>query len=98
MSIKYASTPQMTYGPRQSANPWSRFPAGARPIATAPEQSAAPILVHEADGKSCWAIFHRNGWQRLAPFRDHKSGAVNWRMNGERVPHPVAWSPPQRKK
>jgi hypothetical protein len=93
MSLKYSDKPQMHYGPRQSASPWARFPQGAQPIATAPEQSATPILVHEANGQSHWALYHRNGWQKLAPFRDHKSGAVSWRMCGEQVTQPVAWSP-----
>jgi hypothetical protein len=93
MSLKYSDKPQVHYGPRQSGSPWARFPQGAQPIATAPEQSATPILVHEANGQSHWALYHRNGWQKLAPFRDHKSGAVSWRMCGEQVTQPVAWSP-----
>src|ERR1700746_1244970 len=93
MSIKYASTPQVHYGPRQSASPWARFPQGAQSIASAPQQSAIPVQVHEANGKTHWALYHRNEWQKLAPFKDPKSGAVTWRMDGTRIPHPVVWSP-----
>jgi hypothetical protein len=91
MSLKFSDKPQVYRS--QAASPWARFPQGAQPIATAPQQSATAIQVHEADGKTHWALYHQNEWRKLAPFRDHKSGAVTWRMNGERVNRPVAWSP-----
>src|SRR5215813_7600208 len=96
-SIKYASTPQLHYGPRQSANPWTRFPQGSQPITSAPTQSATPIVVYESNGQGHWALYHNDGWRKLSPFKDHKSGAVNWRMDGTRISHPVAWSYPRKK-
>jgi hypothetical protein len=101
MPIRYASTPQIRYGgsgSRYDVQP----PAGSYPISTAPTQSAQPVIVYENDGKGgykgSWALFHRDGWRRLSPFKDHKSGAISWRMDGTQISHPISWSPPRRGK
>jgi hypothetical protein len=90
MALKYTTEP---YGGTTKQDDWrSRFPANARPIATAPEQSARPVLIYEPDGKSHWCLHHRGQWQKLQPFRDGRDGSVAWRMNGEQVAQPVAWA------
>jgi hypothetical protein len=91
MSFKYSDKPQVGRNATSRYN--MQLPAGSLPIASVPLQSATPIQVHDADGKTHWALYHRNEWQKLAPFKDHRSGAINWRMCGERVAQPVAWSP-----
>jgi len=98
MSLKFSDRPQLHSGNRGSvADIWQRFPQGAQPIATAPERTSQPIIVHEANGFQHWAINHRGAWQKLAPFKDWKTGAVSWRMDGTQIPQPVAWSLPRKK-
>src|SRR5262245_52658346 len=75
----------------------SRFPQGSQPIATAPQHSAQPVWVMTANGQGNWALHHNGAWQKLQPFKDFKSGAVTWRMNGEQISQPVAWSMPRKK-
>jgi hypothetical protein len=96
MVLKYADTPQLHYGGQQS-DPWKRFPQGSQPIATAPAASATPLLIYDATGKGYWALRHRDGWQKLSPYKDHVTGAVSWRMNGEQVQQPIAWALPQKR-
>jgi hypothetical protein len=100
MSLKFSDKPQLLYGGsnRHSQNWGSRFPQGAQPIATAPQNSATPVIVYEPNGKGHWALNHGGGWRKLAPFKDWRSGAVQWRMTGESINQPSAWSLPQRKK
>ena len=98
MALKYASTPQLHSGNRGSvADIWQRFPQDAQPIATAPERTSQPIIVMEANGHQHWALHHKGAWQKLEPFKDWRSGAVSWRMCGESIPQPVAWSMPRKK-
>src|SRR5262245_11315315 len=97
MSLKYSDKPQLRYGGDGSRYDFqNRSPQGSQPIASAPENTAQPVIVIEANGHQHWAIHHRNAWRKLAPFKDHRSGAVQWRMDGTTVPNPVAWSPPKR--
>jgi hypothetical protein len=91
MTLRYTSRPYA--GGRQTSNVWQRFPAGAQPIATAPVASATPVVIYDASGKSFWALSHRDSWQKLHPFKNSHSGAVQWRMIGEPVSQAVAWSP-----
>jgi len=95
LTLKFSDKPQV-YGDQRRGSAWDRFPQGAQPIATAPERSSQPVVVIEANGHQHWALHHRGSWQKLAPFKDHRSGAVNWRMSGESIPQPVAWLLPKR--
>jgi len=74
-----------------------RFPEGAQPMATAPERSGTPVWVMTANGQGSWALHHNGAWQKLQPYKDFKSGAVSWRMCGEHISQPVAWSLPRKK-
>jgi hypothetical protein len=96
MSLKYTNRPQ--YGSPSAVDQLrSKLPADAQPIATAPRASATPIVVYGADGKGHWALAHRDSWHKLAPYKDFRTGAVSWRMNGEQIPHAIAWSLPRKK-
>src|SRR5215475_2649447 len=98
MSLKISDKPQLHYGNQGSANDiWKRFPAGAQPIATAPERTSQPIVVYEPNGTGHWALHHNGAWRKLAPFKDFRDGSVRWRMDGTEVSNAVAWSPPQKK-
>jgi hypothetical protein len=94
MSLKFLNKSQISGN--QQSNPWARFPAHAQSMASAP-QTSQPILIHEANGKTSWALHHMGSWRKLAPFKDHKTGAVSWRMDGTQVSNPVAWSLPRKK-
>src|SRR5262245_36739798 len=96
MVLKYASTPQVNYGGNQgSGNPFARFPEGARPIATAPETST-PLIIYESNGAGHWAMHYSGAWRKLAPFKDWRTGAVSWRMDGTMINNPVAWGMPRK--
>ena len=99
MSLKFSDKPQLHGGDGQGsvANIWRRFPQGAQPIATAPERTATPIVVYEANGQGHWALHHNQAWRKLAPFKDFRDGSVSWRIDGTEIPNPVAWSMPQKK-
>src|SRR5262249_50388524 len=97
MTLKFSNKPQLSYGNQGSVSDiWRRFPEGAQPIATAPERSATPIIVHEPNGTAHWALHHHGAWRKLAPFKDWRSGAVSWRMDGTEIANPVAWSLPRK--
>ena len=96
MSLKFSNRAVLHYGGQES-NLWNRFPQGAQPIASAPQNSAQPVIVYESNGKGHYALYHRNGWQKLSPFKDSKDGSVSWRMDGTEIPA-VAWALPQRKR
>jgi hypothetical protein len=99
MVLKFLDKPQLGRNPSGAGDDWrSRFPEGSQPIATAPEQTSTPIVVYSADGTAQWALPHRGGWAKLQAYKDFKTGAVSWRMNGEHVNQPVAWSSPRRGK
>jgi hypothetical protein len=89
--IKYSNTPQINYG-RQTTNPWSRFPAHARPITSAPTLGSQAIRVYDPSGKPHWALWHCSAWRGLSPRRDSKTGAVTWAMDGSLINQAVAWS------
>jgi hypothetical protein len=92
MSLRYSNKPQLNYGqPSAVDKVISRLPESARPIGTAPQASATPVQIVDSDGKVAWCLHHRDGWRKLAPERDMKTGAVQWRMNGESVRQPIAW-------
>ena len=94
MSLKFLTTPQVNFGsPGAADRVRSKLPADALPIATAPAASATPVIVYGVDAKGHWALHHRGGWQKLAPFKDSQTGAVSWRMNGEEINQPIAWLP-----
>ena len=96
MSLKYTNKPQ--YGALSAVDQLrSKLPADAQPIATAPRASSTPVIVYGSDGKGHWALAHRDSWHKLAPYKDFKTGAVSWRMNGEQIPHAIAWSLPRKK-
>ena len=90
--LKYASTPQLRYGGNEQSRLRIRAPNGAHPISTANEHTSQPVVLYEHDGKSCWGIHHNGAWRKMAPFKDWRSGEVQWRMSGELV-NPVGWSP-----
>jgi hypothetical protein len=96
LSLRFSNKPVVNYGNQQS-NPWARFPQGAQPIASAPQQSAQAIVAFEPNGKGHYAMQHRGQWIEMGPNRDSKTGAVSWRMNGT-VINAVAWMPIPRKK
>jgi hypothetical protein len=94
MVLKYSDKPQLRYDSDNSRyNFNNRFPEGWQPIATAPQQTAQPVLIYESNGQGHWALHHQGAWRKLAPFKDGRAGAVNWRMDGTMVSNPVAWSP-----
>jgi hypothetical protein len=97
MVLKYTDGNQYNTGQNRLV---SRLPPGAMPISTAPAASATPIVVYEPTGRGYWALKHRDVWQKLQPFTDHKTRAVSFRMNGEWIQQPVAWlpRPPQRRR
>ena len=97
MTLKFAPTPQVFYNGDPTVSTWSRFPQGTQPIATAPERTSQPLIVHEANGRQHWALHHHGAWQKLEPFQDWRTGSVSWRMSGQSIPNPVAWSMPQKK-
>ena len=98
MSLKYASTRQLHYGsPSRVDRVIAKIPAGAQPISTAPSASASPVIVYGADGVGHWALYHRNSWQKLRPFKDDKYGSVSWRMDGDQVEQPIAWALPRQR-
>jgi hypothetical protein len=96
MSLKYSDKPQLRYGTANSRYD-VRMPAGSQPITSAPMQSATPVIVYARDNKGGleghWALHHNGAWRRLAPFKDWRTGAVSWRMNGDMISNPIAWSP-----
>jgi hypothetical protein len=97
MAIKYASTPQLHYGsPSRFDRTISKIPRGAQPMHTAPVNVS--IAVMGDDGKSHWALRHRDSWQKLRPHKDSKDGSVRWMMCGESISNPIAWWIPERKR
>ena len=92
MVLRYTDKPYGG-GRQTAANAYHKFPAGAQPMQTAPQSSATPVIIYGADGKAHWALQHRDSWRVLEPFKDFKSGKVQWRMNGEMIAQPLAWSP-----
>ncbi len=98
MSLKFSDKPQLSYAPGYSGpeNPESRLPAGAMPIATAPERSGQAVLVYERDGAPRWALKHQGAWRELKPYRDFRDGSTRWGMANE-ISNPVAWAYPARK-
>ena len=97
MVLKFLDHPVVHSGNQPASDPWSRFPAGSQPIATAPERTSQPIIVYEPNGQGHWALHHNGAWQKLAPFKDGRDGSVQWRMNGEQISQAVAWSLPRKK-
>ena len=95
MVLKFRDTPQT--GNQGPSNPWPRLPQGAQPIATAPENSATPIVVYERNGQAHWALHHRGAWQKLSPKKDWRSGEVRWAMDGTQISNTVAWGIPRKK-
>jgi hypothetical protein len=91
MPIKYSDKPQLNYSGQQRADPWTRFPANARPIGSAPTMSQ-PIKVFEPSGKSRWALYHCGAWRGLSPTKDFKTGQVRWAMDGSLISQAVAWA------
>ena len=80
MVLKFSDRPQLNYGGNQRNAldaAWARLPANARPIASAPI-SSRPVKVFEPSGKSHWALYHRDGWRTLAPYRDHRDNTVSF--------------------
>jgi hypothetical protein len=97
MSIKYSDRPVLNYGsPSAVDRVISKIPKGAAPIASAPQASATPVQIVDADGEAAWCLYHRDGWRKLEAFKDDKYGSVSWRMNGDTVRQPIAWLPRQR--
>jgi hypothetical protein len=98
MTLKYADTPQ--YGNQSPRDDWrQRFPQGAQPIASAPENASRPVWVFEPSGDGYLAVHHRGQWQKLCEDRDDRTGTTSLRMIGEAISNPVAWAPqgkPQR--
>ena len=97
MSLKYRDRPQLSYAPGYSGpeNPQSRLPPGAQPIRTAPERSGQAVLVYERDGAPRWALNHQGAWRELKPYRDHRDGTTQWRMDNI-INNPVAWAYPPK--
>src|SRR5215470_4032051 len=99
MSLKFSNQPQLKFNADGSRyNFQGRFPQGAQPIASAPQETSQPLAVYEANGKGHWALHHSGAWRKISPFRDGCTGAVNWRMDGTTISNPVAWNYPRRGK
>src|SRR5262245_30828054 len=98
MVLKYSDKPVLNYGGTGSKTDdlRSRFPAEARPIATAPGMSATPIIVYEANGAAHWALHYNGGWRELKPHKDFRDGSVQWRMDAQ-INNPVMWAMPRKK-
>ena len=92
MSFRYSDKVQLRSGPQTTADVWSRFPAHARPIDSAPTLGSQAIKVYDPAGKPHWALWHCNAWRGLAPRKDFKTGAVTWAMDGSLINQAVAWS------
>jgi len=94
MPLRYSDRPVLSYGGQQSPdNNWrSRFPAHARPIATAPSNTSRPVWVYEPDGHGWLSIFHNGQWQKMRRDHDNRSGTSQLRMTGEPVSNPVMWA------
>ena len=82
MTLRYADKPQLmnfgdthgrTFSP-EDKDPFSRFPANARPIASAPEQSTRPVVVYDSNGVGRHAIHHRGVWCAVESVRDPYTG------------------------
>jgi hypothetical protein len=97
MTLKFSSKRQIV------DDQWSAFgnvpalPAGAQSLASAPTTGATPVQVLARDAKgnvaAKWALYHRDGWRELEPFKDFRDGSVTWRMNGTTIGQPIAWLP-----
>ena len=98
MSIKYADRPQLNYGsPSRTDEIIRKIPRGANTrMDQAPQNTS--IAVMGDDGKSYWAMSHRDRFEKLRPDKDRFSGAVTWRMCGESIMNPLAWWIPQRQR
>ena len=55
MPIRFSNTPQLSYG-RQTTNPWSRFPAHAQTITSAPQLGSQPVKIFNPKGEARWAL------------------------------------------
>jgi hypothetical protein len=99
MPLKFLDRPFVARNPSGGVGDnWrGRFPEGAQPIATAPERSGTPVWVMTADGQGSWALHYQNTWKKLSPFKESRSGSVQWRMDGTTISNPVAWSLPRKK-
>src|SRR6266566_4987681 len=97
MSLKFSDKPQLSYAPGYSGpeNPESRLPAGAMPIATAPERSGQAVIGYERDGVGRWMLHQRDTWRELNQTKDFRSGETRWMMG--RTLNPIAWAYPARK-
>jgi hypothetical protein len=95
MVLRFSKTPQLHYGNAPSAvdRVVRKLPQGALPIASVPLASAVPQKIVDADGSAFWCLHHKDGWRRLAPEKDSRTGAVSWRMDGTSIRQPVAWVP-----
>jgi hypothetical protein len=89
MSIRYTEKPYGGHGSR-AADPWSRFPANAQPMQSAPT-AASPIKLFENDGRARYGVHHLGSWREVERVRDARTGGFAIRMNGS-VINPVAWA------
>jgi hypothetical protein len=101
MAIRYSNVPMgysIDRGRFSNNNPTGsygtpggpRFPAHARSMDSAP-MGSRPIKVFEPDGKSQWALFHGSAWRTLEQYKD-AGGVSRWRMSGNFVNNPIAWT------
>jgi len=99
MVLKFSDRPFVARNPRGAGDNWrGRFPEGAQSMQSAPQNSGTPVWVMQANGQGDWALHHNGRWQKLSPFKDHRTGSVSWRMDGTQISNPVAWSMPRRAK
>jgi hypothetical protein len=92
MSFRYSDKVQLRSGPQTAVDVWSRFPANAQPITSAPQLGSQPVKVFDPSGKSRWALYHCGAWRGLAPQKDFKTGQVRWAMDGSLISQAVAWA------
>jgi hypothetical protein len=91
MSLRYTAVNQYNNG-GQANRFVNRLPPGCQRIETAPVTST-PVVVYEPNGRGRWALHHNGTWQELKPFKNGHDGSVQWRLDGTKIQHAVAWSP-----
>jgi hypothetical protein len=92
MALKFLDRPFVARNPRGAENVAARAPAGAMPIATAPENTR--FVAVEANGQQHWAMRHRGHIEKLRVHKDFRSGVQRFYGDGA-LPNALWWVPPK---